>query len=181
MATPFLAEIKIVSFPFAPKGWAFCNGQLMPIAQLQDLYQLIGTPYGGDGKTTFALPDLRGRIALHQSQTHAIGEKGGTEAVTLTEAQMPLHLHALNCDATTPAASNTGTPLAGMCLGQTVGSPAQGSNFTVSLYEPPSPPFNNLAPKTLGATGGSQPHPNMQAYLSLAFIIALQGLPPKQG
>ncbi len=181
MGTPFLSEIKIVAFPFAPKGWALCNGQVLPINQNQALFSLLGTTYGGDGRTTFGLPDLRGRVAMHLGGSHIQGEKGGSEAVTLNQSEMPAHMHFLRCDATTPATSNTGTPAANTCLGQTIGSPAQGSNFPVSLYDiNVAGTFNTLAPQALGNAGGSQPHTNMQPYLSLNFVIALQGVFPSR-
>ncbi len=181
MGTPYLSEIKIVAFNFPPKGWAFCNGQLLPINQNQALFSLLGTTYGGDGRVNFGLPDLRGQVAIGQGDGHQMGEKGGSENVTLTQSQMPAHSHAFNCDATTPATSNTGTPAAGMCLGQTIGSPAQGSSFTLSLYDANvGGQFSTLAPQSISNAGGSQPHNNMQAYLSLNFIIALQGVFPSQ-
>ena len=181
MGTPYLSEIKIVAFNFAPKGWAFCNGQLLPINQNQALFSLLGTTYGGDGRVTFGLPDLRGRVAPHEGNGKILGEKGGVETVTLNQSQMPAHMHFFSCDATTPATSNSGTPAAGMCLGQTIGSPAQGSNFTVSLYDTNvAGQFDTLAPQALSNTGGSQPHPNMQPYLSLHFIIALNGVFPSR-
>ena len=181
MGTPFLSEIKIVAFDYPPKGWAFCNGQLLPINQNQALFSLLGTMYGGDGRVNFALPDLRGRVAMHLGNGHIQGEKGGSESVTLTQAQMPAHMHFFSCDATTPATSNSGTPAANTCLGQTIGSPAQGSNFPVSLYDANvAGQFGTLAPQALSNAGGSQPHNNMQPYLSLNFVIALQGVFPSR-
>jgi len=181
MGTPYLSEIKIVAFNFPPKGWAFCNGQLLPINQNQALFSLLGTTYGGDGRVNFGLPDLRGCVAMHMGDGHIQGEKGGSETVTLNQSQMPAHMHFLSCDATTPAANNSGTPAAGKSLGQTIGSPAQGSSFTVSLYDANiAGQFNTLAPQALSNTGGSQPHTNMQPYLSLNFIIALQGVFPSR-
>ena len=182
MGTPYLSEIKIVAFNFPPKGWAFCNGQLLPINQNQALFSLVGTMYGGDGRVTFGLPDLRGCVAMGQGNGHGMGEKGGSETVTLNQSQMPAHLHDFKCDATTAATSNVGTPAAGMCLGQTIGSPAQGSSFTLSLYDANvAGQFSTLAPQSLSNTGGSQAHTNMQPYLSLNFVIALQGVFPPRG
>jgi microcystin-dependent protein len=181
MGTPYLSEIKIVAFNFPPKGWALCNGQLLPINQNQALFSLLGTTYGGDGRVNFALPDLRGRVAMHEGDGHILGEKGGSETVTLNQSQMPAHIHFLMADATTAATSNSGTPAANTCLGQTIGSPAQGSAFPVSLYDANvAGTFNTLAPQTLGPTGGSQPHQNMQPYLTLNFVIALQGVFPSR-
>src|SRR5688500_14452097 len=175
MGTPFLSEIKIVAFNFPPKGWAFCNGQVLPINQNQALFSLIGTMYGGDGRVTFGLRDMRGCVAVGQGNGHGMGEKGGSQTVTPTQPQMPAHDHSSNCDATTPAANSTRTPAPAMCLGQTIGALAQGSSFAISLYDTNTAgQFTTRAPQSLGTSGGSQAHPNMQASLSLNFIIALQ-------
>src|SRR5690349_18760980 len=168
MSEPFLSEIRIFSFNFAPKGWALCNGQLMPINQNQALFSLLGTTYGGDGRVNFALPDLRGRVAMDNDNNQILGERGGEEWHTLIPTEMPTHIHFFSTDANTAATSNVGTPAAGMCLGQTIGSPAQGSNFPLALYDTTiGGPLNPLAQQALSATGGSQPHPNMQPYLTL--------------
>ncbi len=164
MSEPFLAEIRIVGFNFAPRGWAFCDGQILPINQNQSLYSLLGTTYGGDGRTSFALPDLRGRSPMHTSKDHREGQKAGEETVPLTAAEIPQHKHVLN-------ASNSGNDAI----------PA--SNFPANagsdLYTAP----NNLVNMNSAAitnTGGSQGHENMQPYLTLNFIIALQGLFPSR-
>jgi microcystin-dependent protein len=166
---PFLSEIRIMSFDFPPKGWAFCNGQLLPIMQNQALFSLLGVTYGGDGQTTFALPDLQGRVAIHFGSGHNLGERAGQNAVTLTTAQLPTHTHVLN--ASTQLA-NSPSPTA-----------PQGNVFAVTsgnqIYGPP----NNLAPfdpTTVTNVGGSQPHENRQPYLALRFCIALQGVFPSQ-
>jgi microcystin-dependent protein len=165
MSEPFLAEIRIFGFTFAPRGWAMCDGQILPINQYQSLYSLLGTTYGGDGRTTFGLPDLRGRVPLHEGSGYSLGLKSGVENVVLTVAELPNHTHALN-----------GTGNAG-----TTNSPA-GNVFA-------STPDDRYAPATeLVATGasvvanagGSQAHDNMQPSLVLNFCIALQGLFPSR-
>ena len=164
MAEPFLSEIRIMSFAFAPKGWAMCNGQLMPINQNQALFSLLGTMYGGNGQTTFALPDLRGSCAMHVSGGFTQGQKGGTQSVTLTIQQMPQHMHILQ--ATNSNADNvvpTGNMLAGFNNG----------------YRLPSG-LTTLNPGTVGNVGGRQPHENMAPYLVLNFCIALQGIFPSR-
>jgi microcystin-dependent protein len=163
MAEPFLGEIKIVSFDFPPKGWALCNGQLLPINQNQALFSLLGTTYGGDGRVNFALPNLQGRTPAHMGDGLVQGEAGGEESHTLTQAEMPQHSHlwqATNGNGTTPIPGNT-TLLAAFNNGYNAGG------------SPVSPPL-------LGNAGGSQPHNNMQPYLVLNFIIALQGIFPSQ-
>ena len=163
MAEPFLSEIRLFSFNFPPKGWAFCNGQLLPINQNQALFSLLGTTYGGNGQTTFGLPDLRGRYAMHEGNGHTLGEKAGTEAVTINIQQMPQHLHFLQ-----GANKNGDQPVpTGFLLG----------NVT-SLYRQPT----NLIPLLTSVTnvGGNQAHTNMCPYLALNFCIALQGIFPSQ-
>jgi microcystin-dependent protein len=157
---------------FAPRGWAFCNGQLLPISQNTALFALIGTVYGGDGRTTMALPDMQGRAPMHPGQgpglsARSLGQTGGVETVTLLEAQMPNHNHVLSAD-TAPA--NNRTP-AGNSLARATGGLAYGA-------------ASNLVPmasEALPLTGGSQPHNNMQPFLTMSFIIALQGLFPSRG
>ena len=163
MAEPFLSEIRIMSFPFAPKGWAECNGQLLPINQNQGLFSLLGTTYGGDGRVNFGLPDLRGRTPLHVGSGHTLGERGGQEAHTLTSSEMPTHNHAVT------ASSSTGnTPIP---TGALLASPLNQS------YRPLDAP-TALAPDTVANVGGSQAHQNMQPFLVLNFCIALQGIFP---
>ncbi|MDX6496828.1 MAG: hypothetical protein QOG23_88 [Blastocatellia bacterium] len=164
MAEPFLSEIRIMSFGFAPKGWAMCNGQLLPINQNQALFSLLGTTFGGDGRVNFALPDLRGRVPIHVGSGHTLGEKGGEQAHTLSIAELSTHTHVLT--GTTNNAVNT--PANTTVLGKS--NPQQ-------VYGGPA----NLAamnPSSIGSVGGSQAHLNMQPFLSLTFCIALQGIFP---
>jgi len=163
MAEPFLSEIRIMSFVFAPKGWALCNGQLMPINQNQALFSLLGTTFGGDGRVNFALPDLRGRTPIHVGSGHTLGEKGGEQAHTLSIAEIPTHVHVLQ--ATNTDANRSDSP------NNTILGPAN------NIYGPPV----NLAsinPATVANVGGSQAHLNMQPFLTLNLCIALQGIFP---
>ena len=164
MAQPYVGEIRMFAGNFAPAGWMFCEGQLLPISEYETLFQLIGTTYGGDGQSTFALPDLRGRIPIHQGNGFILAETGGSEEITLTVSQIPAHSHAFL--ATTNAAS---TPNVANAL------PAKG--LLSELYWG-DPPDTNLAPSMLASTGGSQPHTNFQPYLCVDFIISLFGLFP---
>ncbi|HEU5036361.1 MAG TPA: tail fiber protein [Nocardioides sp.] len=163
MAEPYLSEIRLMSFTFAPKGWALCNGQLLPINQNQALFSLLGTTYGGDGRVNFALPDLRGRVPIHAGAGHTLGERAGTEAVTLTISQLPTHTHRVNVRGA--ATGGTSTP-AGNYLGG--GNNVYGNEGSLTT----------LNPATVGNTGGGQPHTNVQPYLTLSFCIALQGIFP---
>ena len=178
MGTPFLSEIKLVSFGFPPKGWAFCNGQLLPINQNQALFALLGTTYGGNGQTTFALPDLRGKAPIHFGEGFTLGQTGGENAHTLTSSEMPQHFHFLQADANTAATSNVSTAPAGGSLGQTIGTPPTGSAFPVSLYTENIANLVAQAPGEVGNVGGSQAHENRQPFLVLNYIIALQGVFP---
>ena len=164
MSEPFLSEIKIVSFNFPPKGWAFCNGQFLPINQNQALFSLLGTTYGGNGQTTFALPDVRGRIPIHMGNGHTLGEKAGTSSVTVNIQQLPQHVHFAQ------ATNANGTQA------------VPGASVLGALNNAYKAPSNNatLSPSTIGSVGGSQPHENRQPYLVLNFIIALQGIFPSQ-
>lgn len=165
MAEPFLAEIRLMSFGFAPKGWAMCNGQLMPINQNQALFALLGTTYGGDGRQTYALPNLSGRVPIHVGSGHVLGERGGEPAHTLSIAEFPTHTHTL-------LASGANGTVGG-------GAGALMANGGSDIYSP----ANNLVAMNAGAvtnSGGSQAHPNMQPYLGLTFCIALQGIFPSQ-
>lgn len=168
MAEPFLSEIRIFSFVFAPKGWALCNGQLLPINQNQALFSLLGTTFGGDGRVNFALPDLRGDVPIHVGNGHTLGQGAGTQNVTLTLAQMPQHLPILNASQT---AGNAPVP-----FGPT------GNILASSLNQIYTPPHNPVAlnPASVSNVGGSQPHLNMQPFLTLSFCIALQGIFPSR-
>jgi microcystin-dependent protein len=162
MAEPFLSEIRLMSFVFAPKGWALCNGQLLPINQNQALFSLLGTTFGGDGRVNFALPDLRGRTPIHVGSGHTLGERGGEQAHTLSIAEIPTHTHVANAqsaNATSPFP--TGNLLASMS----------------NLYTAPGN-LTTLSPTTIPNVGGSQAHLNMQPFLTLSFCIALQGIFP---
>jgi microcystin-dependent protein len=164
MADPFLSEIRIMSFNFAPRGWAFCNGQLLPINQNQALFSLLGTTYGGNGQTTFALPNLQGRVPIHFGSGHTLGEAAGEQAHTLIQAELPTHLHVLNGSATNAdVVIPTGNVL------------AQSSQ----LYGPAAQ-LTALDPSSNGLVGGSQAHLNMQPFLTLNFCIALVGVFPSQ-
>jgi microcystin-dependent protein len=178
MSDPFLGEIKLVSFPFAPKGWAMCNGQSLPVNQNQALFSLLGTTYGGDGVTTFKLPDLRGRVPLHAGQGIPIGGVGGEERHTLTIAEMPQHFHVLMANNTTAATANANTPAAGNALGQSIGVPSTGGTTAVNIYN--STLTNNAvaAPQMIGNAGGGQQHENRQPFMVLNACIALQGVYP---
>lgn len=180
MSQPFLGEVKIISWNFAPKAWAFCNGQFLPIAQNQALFSLLGTMYGGNGQTTFALPDLRSRVSMHLGQGHTQGERAGEEFHTLTMSEMPAHTHFLQGDANTVATSSTNTATSGGSLGQTIGTPPTGASFPLSLYTANITNLTTLAPQVITNTGGSQAHENRQPFLVLNFIIALQGIFPSR-
>ena len=165
MAQPYVGEIRMFAGNFAPAGWAFCEGQLLPISENETLFQLIGTTYGGDGQSTFQLPDLRGRIPTHQGNGFILAEMAGVEEVTLTQQQMPKHNHAFIGAAT--AANQTSAQGA---------LPANTTTITPYLNNPPDPtPFNNAA---IAPAGGSQPHTNFQPYLCIDFIISLFGIFP---
>jgi microcystin-dependent protein len=171
---PFVAEIRIFPFNFAPKGWAFCDGQLMPISQNTALFSLLGTTYGGDGKSTFALPDLQGSAAMHPGQGQGLslrdlGEVGGSQFVTLLESEIPVHTHAIN---TTTSPSTTTLPANNTSFGRATGLFYKGNSPTV--YGP----LTQMAPQTLAPAGGSLPHNNLQPYLTLNYCIALQGVFP---
>jgi microcystin-dependent protein len=165
MAEPFLSEIRLMSFNFAPKGWAMCNGQLLPINQNQALFSLLGTTYGGDGRVNFGLPDLRGRVPLHVGSGHTLGERGGEQAHTLSVNELPQHLHLAQASS---AVATTNTPTPGVALAQSVASAQYG----------PASTLVPMAPDMLSNVGGSQAHLNMQPFLALTFCIALQGIFP---
>ena len=165
MAEPFLSEIRIMSFNFAPKGWAFCNGQLLPINQNQALFSLLGTTYGGDGRVNFALPNLQGRTPIHAGSGHTLGEQGGEQGHTLGVAELPAHVHSANASGVNANATIPNSTL----------DIATGGGF--QIFRPPS---NLIAmnPAMVANVGGSQAHLNMQPFLTLAFCIALQGIFP---
>ena len=166
MSEPFLSEIRILSFGYAPRGWAFCNGQLLPINQNQALFSLLGTTYGGNGQTNFALPNLQGRVPIHVGSGHTLGEQGGEQSHTLSIAELPTHTHTLNAS----AANGTVTIPTNNLLGG-------------SSNQPYRAPDNNLAAMNAGTVtniGGSQAHLNMQPFLVLNFSISLQGIFPSQ-
>jgi microcystin-dependent protein len=166
MAEPFLSEIRIMSFGYAPQGWTQCNGQLLPINQNQALFSLLGTTYGGDGRVNFGLPDLRARVPIHMGQGFTLGEKGGETAHTLSISEIPTHVH------TAVASNNAGD-------NQVPGGLLFGNSAPNNLYGP----VQNLTPvraSTVGPVGGSQAHNNMQPYLVLNFCIALSGIFPSQ-
>lgn len=173
MSNPFVAEIRIFPFNFAPKGWAFCDGQILPISQNTALFSLLGTTYGGDGKSNFALPNMQGNAPMHPGQgpglsLHDLGETGGSDTVTLLESEIPSHSHslmasALNADLDVPGPNNS--------IART--TPQQ-------LYTAAAPPLTTLSGSTVAPAGGDQPHNNLMPYLTLNFCIALQGVfPPR--
>jgi microcystin-dependent protein len=170
MADPFVAEIRIFPFNFAPKGWAWCDGQLMPISQNTALFSLLGTTYGGDGKSTFALPDMQGNAPMHPGQgpglsLHDLGEMAGSETVTLLQSEIPAHTHA--------ARGSTDDDDSTIPVGNSYGQ------LTVA-YAPAASPLASMSPQALAPAGGDQPHNNLMPYLTLYFNIALQGVfPPR--
>ncbi len=164
MAEPFLSEIRIMSFNFAPKGWAMCNGQFLPINQNQALFSLLGTTYGGNGQTTFALPDLRGRTPLHFGSNFNLGQQGGEQAHTLTAAEMPMHTHVVNASTATGQNNPPGAVL---------------SKAAANMYGPAAS-LSSMGPNPVSSVGGSQAHLNMQPFLALTFCIALQGIFPSR-
>jgi microcystin-dependent protein len=168
VTTPFLSEVKIMSFNFAPKGWALCNGQLLPINQNQALFSLLGTNYGGNGQTNFALPNFQGKVPMHQGNGFIIGQTGGEYAHTLTQQETPQHIHIPQPDNTTAPVTGGNQPAATKRLANSVGT---------NLYDPP----NSLVAMNAGVVpnvGGSQPHENSSPYLVLNFCIALTGIFP---
>ena len=167
MATPYLAEIRLIGFGFPPKGWALCNGQLLPINQNQALFSLLGTTYGGDGRVNFALPNLQSRVAIHTGAGFTLGQLGGEQAHTLTAPEMPTHAHVLNGGG---SAANQLSPAGGL--------PADVRSSTLVEHYRASPDVDMGA--VLASTGGSQAHVNMQPYLVLNSVIALQGISPSQ-
>lgn len=162
MSEPYLSEIRIMSFGYAPRGWALCNGQLLPINQNQPLFSLLGTTFGGDGRVNFALPDLRGRVPIHVGAAFTLGTRAGEQAHTLSTAELPQHVHVMNGSATNAD----------------VVSPTDNVVAQSSQLYGPAAQLTALDPSTNGNTGGSQAHLNMQPFLTLTFCIALQGIFP---
>lgn len=172
MADPFVAEIRIFPFNFAPRGWAWCNGQLLPISQNTALFSLLGTTYGGDGKSNFALPDLQGRAPMHPGQgpglsLHDLGESSGSATVTLLESEIPAHSHGMSVSSQLGLENIPTSQLFAMGDG-------------VNLYGPANS-FTSISDQALTLAGGDQPHNNLQPYLSFYFCIALQGVFPPRG
>ena len=167
MGTPFVSEVKIISWNFAPQGWAFCNGQFLPINQNQALFSLLGTMYGGNGQTTFALPDLRGRVPIHIGSGFTQGQAGGQEAHTITQSEMPQHLHFAQAAAT---GANAVIPTNSLVLS------GQGQ---FEIWRAPTN-LGSMQPATVSNVGGSQPHVNLQPFLVLNYIIALIGVFPSR-
>ncbi|MBU0828351.1 MAG: tail fiber protein [Gammaproteobacteria bacterium] len=161
MAEPFLSEIRIVSFGFPPKGWAFCNGQLLPINQNQALFSLLGTTFGGDGRVNFALPDFRARMPLHVGGSHTLGERGGEQSHTLSVSELPMHTH---------------VPLATSAVGRATGP--TGNVFAASRGSYAASATAATRADTITSIGGSQAHLNLPPFLTLSFVIALQGIFP---
>ena len=166
MAEPFLSEVRMMSFVFAPRGWALCNGQLLPINQNQALFSLLGTTFGGDGRVNFALPDLRGRTPIHVGSGHTLGERGGEQAHTLSIAELPEHVHVVNANSTTTGSTNT--PSNTLVPAASVGASVYAGATNLIA----------MSPAAIANVGGSQAHLNMQPFLTLSFCIALQGIFP---
>ncbi len=165
MAQPYIGELRIFAGNFAPAGWMFCEGQLVPISEYEVLFNLIGTTYGGDGQETFALPDLRGRIPIHQGNGFVLAETGGVETVTLTASQIPNHTHPLLASS---RAADSGQP-----GNRVLGAARPGADRYIE-----EAPSVNAAPNAIAPTGGSQPHNNLQPYLCVSYIISLFGIFP---
>ncbi len=166
MAQPYVGEIRMFAGNFPPAGWMFCEGQLLPISENETLFQLIGTTYGGDGQSTFALPDLRGRIPIHQGNGFILAETGGAEEITLTVTQIPAHSHTMLASAAAATSLLSGNAVV-----------ARAALASISPYGSDAP-RTNLAPQAISAVGGSQPHTNFQPYLCVDFIISLFGIFP---
>jgi microcystin-dependent protein len=167
VSTPYIGEIRMFAGNFEPAGWMFCNGQLLPISEYEALFNLIGTTYGGDGQTTFALPNLQGRLPVHQGSGFTLAQIGGSESVTLTNSQVPIHSHSFLCENNPGAQRNP--------VGNAPAIIVAGSAYNQD------PPSAALAPQSIqAAMGGSQPHDNLQPYLCVSFIISLFGVFPSQ-
>jgi microcystin-dependent protein len=175
MSEPFLGEIRMFGGNFAPRGWAFCNGQILAIAQNTALFSLLGTTYGGNGQTTFALPDLRGRVPMHWGQgpgltPRSLGETGGSENVTLLSNQMPAHTHSLNANTNQGETFSPGGGVAAAAV--------DSSQQPLNIYSTTA--NTTMSPQAIAAAGGSQPHDNMQPFECVSFIIALEGIYPSR-
>jgi microcystin-dependent protein len=168
MAQPYVGEIRMFAGNFAPAGWMFCEGQLLPISENETLFQLIGTTYGGDGESTFALPDLRGRLPVHQGSGFSLAETGGAEEITLTVNQIAAHAHPFLASNDTATGNSPGGALCGV------------TNVSKKIYAAGTSPTVAMAPGSINPTGGSQPHTNFQPYLCVDFIISLFGIFPTQ-
>lgn len=168
MAQPYVGEIRMFGGNFAPAGWAFCDGQLMPISENETLFQVIGTTYGGDGQSTFALPDLRGRVPVHQGNGYTLAQTGGVEQVTLTINQMPVHTHTARCSS--GGANTSANPL------NAVWNISDAQQYATSAVAPNA----TMNPAALAISGSSQPHDNMLPFIGLNFILSLFGLFPTQ-
>ena len=171
MSNPFVAEIRIFPFNFAPKGWAFCDGQILPLSQNTALFTLLGTTYGGDGKSNFALPNMQGNAPMHPGQgpglsLHDLGETGGSDTVTLLESEIPSHSHGLMAEALA-ASSQTPGPTVGLARSR-----------TIAIYSATTTGLVQMSDQTVAPAGGDQPHNNLMPYLTLNFCIALQGVYP---
>jgi microcystin-dependent protein len=177
MGVQYLSEIRIMSFNFAPRGWALCNGQLMPINQAQALFSLLGTTYGGDGRVTFGLPNLQGRVPLGFNGAFVLGQMAGETTHTLIASETPAHTHALMTDAITTGTTAVATATSVLGIGN--GQITPSGTFNVNIYNTAAP-NTALHPASISNVGGSQPHQNMQPYLTLNFCIALQGIFPSR-
>ncbi len=182
MSEPYLGQIEIFAFDFPPRGWALCAGQILPISTNQALFSVLGTTYGGNGQTTFALPDLRGRVAIGQGNNAgqpaaAIGQTGGEETHTLTIAETPIHTHTLAASANANPANNSYTPANNEVLTRTTGQDQNGNSLIFNIYTPDQTPAQTLDSTAAGVTGG-QPHSNMMPFVSVNFCIALTGVYP---
>ena len=178
MAEPFLSEIRIMSFGFAPQGWTLCNGQLLPINQNQALFSLLGTTYGGDGRVNFGLPNLQGRVPMHMGAGHTLGERGGEQAHTLNISELATHIHSMSAKNGAADLGAGQTPGPAKALAQ--GIAAAAGTPAVNIYGTDMNALVAMSPASIGNTGGSQAHLNMQPFLTLNFSIALQGIFPSQ-
>ncbi|WP_165185475.1 phage tail protein [Caulobacter soli] len=180
MSMQYMGEIRIMAFNYAPKNWAMCNGQTLAISQNQALFSLLGTTYGGNGVTTFCLPDLRTLVPGHVGQGYTLGETLGEYSHTLLQTEIPQHTHFFKVDDTNAASSNTSAAAAGKSFGQTAGSLNGSSPVAFNMYSSTLTPTSVMAPQALGIAGGSQPHENRQPFLTLNICIALSGIFPSR-